>query len=311
VESNGTVSAGRATWNFDIAPAPAFGSCHAADVRFYKPSDTPGQVIALLEDGSQRIVPEKKVAILGRAPSTVNLAPYADESWEIWSLSNAAACNMCPRWNVWFELHPMETGLKRWGKDYAEWLATDHGKPIYIGKPDAHIPHGIVFPWETMFAKFGRYFNNSISEMIAVALLEGATELAIYGVDMAQTDPAMHNGNPEYQHQRPSCEHMIGVAQAMLGRDKIYIPIESDLMKANLIYAFQGNDNPLARKNRARRKELSERQKEIAATINQKQAELNQITAQRQHEISELHKAYAKFEGALEDNDYWFTRVQA
>ncbi len=304
MDRNGTVEF-KPTDYRDLWPNPSDFSYEK--VRFYKPSQVAGDVIAVMEDGTQFAVKERKVAILGRAPSTVNQAPFDDPTWEIWSLSNAAAVGQVPRWDVWFELHPMDTGLQRWDEQYRTWLATDHGKKIYIGENHPHIPHGVRFPWELMFKKFGRYFNNSISEMIAAALLEGATELAIYGVDMAQSDPAMHNGNPEYQHQRPSCEHMIGVAETMLGRDKVHVPIESDLLKCAKIYAFQGNDNALLRKCIARKKELKERHADLMNQIGQRNAKIKQDQA----EVAELTKYAAKFEGAMEDNDYWMTRVQA
>ena len=53
-------------------------------------------------------VPRKtlKVAIVGKAPASQQLAPYGDESWEIWSLSDAP--KEIPRWSRHFELHDIE-----------------------------------------------------------------------------------------------------------------------------------------------------------------------------------------------------------
>ncbi len=292
----------------------------------------------------------RRIAIVGRAPSSMMLAPFGDENWEIWSLSNAAACGQIPdkHWHAWFELHDLEHGWTRWPDQYKQWLSVDHGKPVYIQKPSPLIPHGVVYPWDKVLSEFGPYFNNSVSEMIALALLEGATELALYGVDMAQSDSALHNGNPEYQHQRPSCEFMLGIAQAKLGRSKVYIPPESDLLKCNRVYAFPGVEGEQIRKAIARKKELRERQQQVVlqekhardqaaewriiaarnegiiqqaksqgATKEQlaaTQAELEQALQQsRLHKMNaeEAMKGVAKLEGAIEDNDYWMTRLQA
>lgn len=292
----------------------------------------------------------RRIAIVGRAPSSMMLAPFGDPNWEIWSLSNAAACGQIPdkHWHVWFEVHDLDEGFQRWPQQYKDWLQVDHGKPLYIQKPHPLIPHGIIFPWEKMFSEFGYYFNNSVSEMMAVALLEGATELALYGVDMAQSDQALHNGNGEYQHQRPSCEYMLGVARARLGKDKVYIPPESDLLKCNRVYAFPGEAGENVRKAIARKKELADRrfhmiQQEAqaneqarewrviaarhegvlqqakhmnvpAADLAPAQKELeNAMQQHRLHKMNaaEAHDGVKKLEGAMEDNDYWITRLQA
>ncbi len=249
----------------------------------------------------------RKIAVLGRAPSTIHLGPFNDPEWEIWSLGNAAISQAIPsgeqkgqpdipRWNVWFELHDLDEKKRVWKQGYLDWLATDHGKTIYIGKPHPMIPHGTVYPWQDVFDKFGRYFNNSLSEMIALALLEGATELALYGVDMAQTDSVMHHGNAEYQHQRPSCEHMIGWARGM--GVPVYIPAASDLCKTPRIYGFQSDEAQSQIKYKARNQELH--QQHAHAIDQMKQAE-----AQAAH----FKLVAAKFEGAIEDNDYWRQRI--
>ena len=65
--------------------------------------------------------------------------------------------------------------------------------------------------------------------MIAVAMLEGAEEIAVMGVNMAW--------NEEYSEQRPSCEYMLG--RAMESGIRVHIPDVSDLLKAGHLYAFE------------------------------------------------------------------------
>lgn len=255
----------------------------------------------------------RKIAILGRAPSTVMQAPFDDPTWEIWSLGNAIVLEgdtgaqkgvpQFPRWDVWFELHDLDAKREGWSKEYWDWLGQDHGKPIWISQPHAHMPHARIYPWQQVFAKFGRYFNNSISELMALALLEGATELALYGVDMAQSDAALHDGNPEYQHQRPSCEHMVGFARGM--GVPVFIPDASDLCKTPRIYAFQSDEAKSNVKLTARLRELRDRQKQALDQINAHEAQIKH----HQEQKFEWAKIHAKFSGAIEDCDYWSQRL--
>lgn len=259
----------------------------------------------VLEDSTSFPSVEKKIAIVGKAPSSIRLAPYEDESWEIWGLSNAAFAGEVPRWNTWFELHNLDDGHKRWAQacpGYWSWLKQDHGegKRIFVGRESylAIIPNGVAYPWQRVFERFGRYFNNSISEMIAIAIMEGATELGIWGVDMAQSDPVLHNGNSEYQHQRPSCEFILGMVRAM--GIKLHVPNESDLLKCHRVYAYEDAANDGLRvKLIARKKELQERHAQAVDQMNAHKRELEQWRLN-----------CAKFEGALEDLNYILQRMQ-
>lgn len=296
----------------------------------------------------------KKIAICGRAPSTILQAPFDDDEWEIWTLGNAAmpqpegsgvqkGALTLPRWDRLYELHDVAEKIGHWPQAYLDWLKLDHGKPIIIGAKSEHIPFGTPYPWEAVFKEFGRYFNNSISEMIAHALLEGCTHLSLYGVDMAQSDPVLHEGNPEYQHQRPSCEYMLGVAA---GRGvEVFVPAESDLLKCARVYGLHADVGHSIRKHAARHKELVERhaqalnqfrfhrdqyrewEKLVArhegalAVLAEDDPRREEAVKQRDNaaEQYKLHRDNAtawemnkaKFEGAIEDNDYWKQRIQA
>jgi len=64
------------------------------------------------------------------------------------------------------------------------------------------------YPLGEIRDRFGTdYFCSSIDYMLALALLEGAKEIHLYGVDMSMTD--------EYAHQKPSAEYWIGYARGM------------------------------------------------------------------------------------------------
>ena len=47
----------------------------------------------------------RKIAIIGKAPSSVLLGPYSDLTWEIWILNTLGKNKEVPRWDRQFELH--------------------------------------------------------------------------------------------------------------------------------------------------------------------------------------------------------------
>lgn len=199
----------------------------------------------------------KKLAIVGFAP-TRDLAPYYDETWDIWGLNDLH--NQIPRWSRWFDIHTEENidtdviagrtsaaarkcqvneaAIEKMGISGLSKLQC----PVYMQDRNERVPWSVKFPLTEMLAFFekrgltgARYFTNSISYMIAYALFEGAVtgnqwmEIAIYGVDMAVGD--------EYIAQRPSCEYWIGIAEGM--GVKVTIPNASDLCKTTFLYAWE------------------------------------------------------------------------
>ena len=196
-----------------------------------------------------------KVAIVGMAPSSRLEAPFKDESWEIWSLSNCY--KFIPRWTRYFELHDPSTRRDRYPELW-EWLCKKHDgdKPIYVNQPCPEIQNAVVFPYEELCREFNtRYFTNQISWMIAWAIHIGAKEIGIYGVDMAQQ---LMGEQSEYAYQRPSCEYFIGVAA---GKGiKVFVHPKSDIMKASCLYGVEGDQNQLRIKWKARLEELHQQE---------------------------------------------------
>jgi|SRR3990167_1036242 len=67
------------------------------------------------------------------------------------------------------------------------------------------IPLSEAFPLKEYVKKFGApYLNNTISYMIAYALLQGAKEIDTYGVNQASSS--------EYFYEKASVEYMLGMA---------------------------------------------------------------------------------------------------
>lgn len=72
----------------------------------------------------------------------------------------------------------------------------------------AEIPLSEAFPIEECVKRFGLpYFSNTICYMIAYALMKGAKEIDIYGVNQA--------GSHEYAEERGGVEYWIGIAIGM------------------------------------------------------------------------------------------------
>lgn len=198
--------------------------------------------------------PEKKVAIVGFTSSR-ELAPWDDPTFEVYLCNNL--WKFVPdRWHRLYDLHDLATIQN--DKEHEAFLRTTK-KPVVVWQPQEGWNSAAPFPKDDIVSAFGRYFTNSISWMIAHAIYEGATEIHVYGVDMAQ--------GTEYAAQRPSCEYFLGYAA---GRGiKIYVPPTSDLLKVSAMYGAEDDT--------ALRIKLDERSKELENRMNQLQMQQQQI----------------------------------
>jgi|WetSurMetagenome_2_1015567.scaffolds.fasta_scaffold339536_1 hypothetical protein len=228
---------------------------------------------------------ERKIAIIGKAPSSQKLAPYADPSWEIWTLSDIPFTKEVPRWDRHIEIHdPAYIKERHSGGGYWTWLGEQPAgeKPIFVRELTPHIPAGVLFPKDEILAQFGtRYFTNTVSWCIALAIHERPTVLGLWGVDMACKD--------EYVAQRPSCEYFLGVASG-LGIELV-IPGQCDLLKCRKLYGFE-DDADFTQKFKARSAEL--------------QGRVNQLSQQRDN----LSLQTAFMEGALSAQEWYSQWLQ-
>ena len=231
------------------------------------------------------------IAILGSAPSSVQLAPFGDPSFQIWACSPGTYA-ILPRCDVFFELHRWEPGIvgkahtqKPWfSPEYVMWMSQQKRVWMYQAVPE--IPNSIALPVDDLVSKYGTFFfTSSIAFMIACAIediLEGRKEgnseqdiIALYGVDMA--------ANEEYGYQRAGCQHFL-----MLATDlgiKIQVPPESDLLRPMPLYGISESSHWMI-KNTARRNELSQRLANAQSSVRQ-----------FEHEVAFL-------QGALDDLKY-------
>ena len=203
-----------------------------------------------------------RIALIGSAPSSVNLAPFKDksydkflsgkpaplypksevidETWQIWGCS-PGAYGQCPRADRWFEVHRFEPGQPWFSPEYVGFLKDFRG-PVYTGRPVADIKNHVVYPIDRVESEFSSYFlTSSLSLMCALAILEiedhrkanpdhdhNEDVIAFYGVDMA--------AHEEYGYQRAGCQHFI--LEAMNRGIGVYVPPESDLLRPMPVYGL-------------------------------------------------------------------------
>lgn len=209
-------------------------------------------------------LPERKICIVGTAPSSCRLAPFKDESWEIWGLSTHP--NL-PRITRWYELHDFERKRSQQPK-YWDWLKENQDK-VWSDAPHSELPDVHLYDRDEVYHRFqADYFRSSIDYMIAHAIMEIEKngyngKIALYGVDMAQDLPGIVS---EYAHQRPSCEYWIGVCRGPEDKPTIpmFIPAQSDLMKVHAPYAFDTGKKPTWIKLRVREQELRDQRQGFA-----------------------------------------------
>jgi hypothetical protein len=218
------------------------------------------------------------VYIVGFAPSWTE-TPW-DDGGERWGMNALHKLAPDKPFDRWYQLHDIDEHHKDDRDEHVGWLRGSKLPivmwPEHVEKYGDEIPNAVPYPKAEVIEKFGKYFTNTVSWMIAHALYEGRENIGVFGVDMAQ--------DSEYGHQRPSCEYFVGWARGM--GVNVHIPDTSDLLKAPFLYGVE-DGGQLRAKMVNRQKELMERKANLEAQGNQVQAALHQVL------------------GALEDTQYW------
>lgn len=225
-----------------------------------------------------------KVAIVGTAPTSKMLAPFDDPSWQIWACS-AGNMNQLPRVNVWYEMHAINEMMAPENRAMAEpffaWLKqqSDAGMfDIVMLEFNKFVPKAVPYPRDRMISLFGRnWFTSTVAYMMAVAIANGAQEIALFGVDMAADQE-------HYQAQRAGCVRFIEIA--MERGIKVHVPDESCLLASTPMYGYW-EGTPFGRR--------------LNATIQIVQNSYSQKVAQR----DQLNLEISYFAGALEQLRYF------
>jgi len=195
----------------------------------------------------------RRIAIVGTAESW-RQTPWTDPTLEIWSLNDAYVLGF-PRIDRHFEIHPINKMVFRSKhqrviraedvppgsflrpEGHIEWLKrTAQTIPVFLqDEPDASWPvNARRFPIEAVQAEFGIYWASGPAYMVALALLEGVSEIHVYGIHLATAH--------EYREQRPNFEWLLGIAQ---GRGvKVVMSDASPVLKHPWRYAYDEKPQP-------------------------------------------------------------------
>ena len=152
-----------------------------------------------------------KLAIVGSGPDTREQAPFDDPSFDIWIFNEAANAPWCRRWSACFQMHEPEIYAGHNTKDphHWEWLQQAHGKPIYMQEQDPRVRDSVRYPLEDAQALAGvQMFPTTFAYMAALAILQGYTEIRIFGVELSAS---------EYQYQANGYLFWFGFLRGRLG----------------------------------------------------------------------------------------------
>lgn len=228
----------------------------------------------------------RRILITGFATESRKESPVwnaiARRQYEVWSFNNDL--RLVRHAQRHFEMHELEVYGARAVDDvspdprYLRCLREGLGIPVYMLRAHDDIPGSVAYPIEVVTELFGTYFTNSISYMLALAIMElapvrgPAPEIHLYGIDMAR----------EHEHgwERPSIEFFLGWARG--AGIKVVVPDTSDLLKCMGLYGYVNHYEDEAI--------LRERLERMLANA-------------RTYEL-----AAEKFRGIAEDIGYWLTR---
>lgn len=207
----------------------------------------------------------KRVAIVGAASSSVGMAPWTDDTYELWGM-NQCFRNFERRPDRWFEIHLGEERVDSGFPTYFDDLRM-MGSPLYMVDVDPAFPQAVRYPLERVRqgtpAHMQRYFTSSASYMVALALEEGFETIALYGVDLTI--------GTEYELQKACLESWLGYAA---GRGvTIIVPPSSALFKTPFMYGYEPSRKwaPVLKANKtfidARIEELKRQYNEAQSTL--------------------------------------------
>lgn len=259
----------------------------------------------------------RKIAIVGFAATSLPEAPWEDGSWEKWILNNMWGVLKPGEYHRVYELHDTRDDEPT----HIQWLQKNQTVPVYMSHPRDDTPMCQPFPVAEIVERFGTFFTNTISWMLAHALLECTEvvdehkvdhgtglhtepllrvteplQIGVWGVDMA------NSAGGEYAAQRPSCEYFIGLCRGL--GVPVYIPEHSDLCKTGTMYAV-GNDSPFFAVMQNRQRELTERLQQMNQGILQLDVQKANIESQRAQLVAQINHLNGGMEMIGYSLDVW------
>lgn len=240
----------------------------------------PSMAIVDAADGRVACTPaRKKVALVGFASSSRDLAPWLSPDHELWGM-NQAYEHFQRRPDRWFELHGADNQADIAVPTYHEDL-TRLGCPVYMINTDPKVPTSVRFPLERL-KRTRKYFTSTAAYMVALAILEGFEEISLYGIDCTI--------GGEYEYQKPCLEWWLGQAEG--AGIRVGIPKTSALLKSPYMYGYE----PTKKWPRV-----------LQASEEFLQSRIATYKVQNNDLLKELHK----IEGAIQELEWIVTFAQA
>lgn len=171
-----------------------------------------------------------KLAIVGYATSSRDLAPFDDPAYDIAGLNQIY--RFLPREDVHMDIHVNWDEENVDGTDHRGWIR-DCGIPVLMTKVHPDLPTSVAFPLNEIIGIGTDYLTSSISFYIAWGIRQGYKEIALFGIDLVV--------GTEYEFQKSCAEFWLGVAHGR-GVD-IRIPPQSALLKHTHRYGYEREPN--------------------------------------------------------------------
>lgn len=172
-----------------------------------------------------------KVVIMGQGPRAFE----HPEDAEVWVVNGP---RLPLRWDRLFQLHGLDHIQHKHPEFYRDTLLYHHypGQRIFMTRTHQTVPAAEPFPIEAVKAAAGDYLTSSFPLLIALAVLEGATEIILDGV-MWAGGPAQWGAGEGWAV--PCVEYHIGRARAL--GVKVTAPPGCGLFQqSNFVYGFEG-----------------------------------------------------------------------
>ena len=241
-------------------------------VRFDHPAED-GHKLTVV-DAAKGIVTSQpkrdKVALVGFATSSRDLAPFDDPTYEIWTLNQIY--RHVPRATRHFDIHCNWKEDNVEGTDHPGWLK-ECGIPVYMMEKDDDLPTSVRYPIERVIEDSGiDYFTSTIAFEVGLAIME----IALFGIDLIV--------GTEYSVQKACLEFWLGMAHAK--GINVRIPDECALLKQSYRYGYERQPDwgPL------KMKEVDLRIEYLSTERNKKMALINAL------------------DGALAEDERWYVR---
>lgn len=192
---------------------------------------------------------KKRLALIGTA-SSWSKAPFGNPEVDIWCHGSATFTNRAdkvpeagietllfgeeqptsiyigriPRVTAFFEIHPRDLWI-----EWADGL-NGYGVPVYMHRQFEDVPTSVEYPIAEVVERFPRdLFSCTSTYMIPLAIIQGYTEIGLYGIHVA--------ADGEYAHEAPGIAYWCGVAEA-LGVE-IIVPEESSVLAQGFRYGYE------------------------------------------------------------------------